>query len=75
MVPGDSFDLPEGLVTVDDAARYLGVARETIRRHISQGRLEAHRQENTPGRHGWCWMIDTAELMRVRAEKESDTAS
>lgn len=65
-VPVSSLALPAGTVSIEDAAAYLGVARETVRRCVNQGLLAAERHENTPGRQGWRWQISTDELMRFK---------
>lgn len=58
--------LPPGFVSVEDAARWLGVSDETLRRHIAEGRIKAERQNATHGRAGWRYIITTAEVNRVR---------
>jgi excisionase family DNA binding protein len=61
--------LPRGVVSVKDAAVYLGCARETIRRYLLDGTLAGHRQEQTPGRHGFSWMITTESLMALKSRR------
>lgn len=58
--------LPDGFVNVEDAARFLGVSDETIRRHIEEGRIKAVRQEGVHGRTGWRYIIPTSELNRLK---------
>lgn len=57
--------LPGGKMNVEDAARWLGVSDETIRRHIAEGRIKAEREQDVHGRTGWRWVIDTAEVNRL----------
>jgi len=64
-VPVTAETLPPGGVSVTDAARYLGVSDETVRRYIDAGRIRAERQASA-GREGWRHVIPTEELNRVR---------
>ncbi|WP_254622822.1 helix-turn-helix domain-containing protein [Rhodococcus sp. W8901] len=47
------------LVTIGDAAAYLGCSTRTVRRYISAGRIEAYRVGNRMIR------VDSAELDRL----------
>lgn len=58
-------ELPAGYVSSDDAARYLRVAPQTIRRMIERGDIVAV-PDNTSGRFGWRWLINTSELMAYK---------
>lgn len=59
--------LPAGfLMVIEDAAEWLGVSDESLRRYISAGRIEAVREEGTHGRMGWRWAVPTEELNRVK---------
>lgn len=58
--------LPPGEVNVEDAARFLQVSDETIRRHIVEGRIKARREHDVHGRSGWRWVVPTSEVNRLR---------
>ena len=56
-------------LNISQAARAVGIARNTVQRHIKQGRLSC--EVNTQGKK----LIDTSELTRVYGELKSDGAS
>lgn len=57
---------PTGYMSVRDAATYLSVTSETIRRWISSGRISASKVETgARGRLGWRWIVDTREVERL----------
>ena len=60
-------DLPPGVVSVGDAAKFLGVTPETVRRNLATGHIVGKKEEGTAGHERWRWVIDSAELLRVRA--------
>ena len=65
-VPVSSEHLPPGEVSVEDAAAYLKVSDETVRRYISLGRIEARVEQGSVGSMGWRYVIPTEELARLR---------
>ena len=64
--------LPEGFLTVEQTARYVGLSDERIRQLIDEGRLQARRQKDTIGREGWRWLVDTGEATRFKKVRETD---
>lgn len=66
LVPEDVSRLPLGYVNVEDAATYLRVSDETVRRLIVDGRLEADQQQQAHGPAGWRWIVKTPSLNRLR---------
>lgn len=59
--------LPSGfLVGLEDAASWLGVSDESLRRYIAADRIEAVREDGTHGRMGWRWAFMTDELNRIK---------
>lgn len=59
--------LPSGyLVRLEDAAEWLGVSDETLRRYIAADRVEAIREDGTNGRMGWRWVFETDEINRLK---------
>lgn len=59
--------LPSGFfVGIEDAAKWLQVSDESLRRYIAAGRIEAVREDGTAGRMGWRWGVPTDELNRVK---------
>lgn len=63
----DVTKLPSGFfMIVEDAANWLGVSDESLRRYVAAGRIDAVREEGTHGRMGWRWAIPTEELNRVK---------
>lgn len=63
----DMAKLPSGfLVGLDDAADWLGVSDESLRRYVGANRIEAIREDGTHGRMGWRWAFTTDELNRVK---------
>lgn len=60
--------LPDGHVDVGNAARALGVTRQTIVRWIVDGVIAAERQDS-PGRQGFRYRIPTPEIARLRRER------
>lgn len=64
-----SVRLPRGFVSVADAAAFLGVSDETIRRWIQTDRLDAQQvEERARGREGWRWVVPTTALTKARRE-------
>jgi hypothetical protein len=61
-------DPNRALVTFEEAARYLGIHTSTLRRWITGGKLNAvsPTASETPK------VIETSEILRVRALLESD---
>jgi hypothetical protein len=51
------------MVSVEEAARKLGVSDETVRRRIREGLFPGARQDQVPG--GWRWMIPAGEIPAV----------
>lgn len=49
----------EGYLTVDEAAKRLGISRDTVRRRIKRGELRAEKRK---GPYGECWMIPESEI-------------
>lgn len=49
----------DGYFTIDEAATRLGVSRDTIRRKIRRGELQAERRQ---GPYGIQWMIPESEI-------------
>lgn len=71
---GFESELPVGfLVGLEDAAQWLGVSDESLRRYIGAGRIEGVREEGTHGRMGWRWALPTEELNRVKRLATSKT--
>ena len=61
--------LPRGFVSVADAAAFLGISDETVRRWIVNGRLDADQvEERARGREGWRWVVPTSALSKARRE-------
>lgn len=59
--------LPSGfLLTVVDAAAFLGVSDESLRRYGKSGRIECVREDGTHGRHGWRYAVTSDEVNRVK---------
>jgi len=53
-------------VSLEDAARFLGVSGETFRRYIADGKIEAQKQYGVHGRQGWRWVVSTDEVNRAK---------
>jgi len=58
--------LPPGLLSLLDASICLGVSTQTVRNRIEIGQIAAVRQERSPGRMGWRWLVPTAEVRRLK---------
>jgi predicted DNA-binding transcriptional regulator AlpA len=66
-----SSDLPEqGFLDLRDAAKWLGISKTTLHEWINDGDVKAVKDEPYQGKMGWRWLIPTAELRRVKAERE-----
>ena len=61
--------LPAGLVSVTDAARFLDVSDEWIRRRIASQELTMHKRRGR-GSAGWRFLVETAELNKMKAKLE-----
>jgi hypothetical protein len=48
--------------TIAEAARQLGVSRDTVRRHIRRGRLPASKR---PTSNGLAWLVDLSDDARA----------
>ncbi len=55
----------KGFVGVDDAAKWLGLHRETVRRMIEEGRLKGVVAEGGRGSQGWRYVVPVAALQKV----------
>jgi DeoR/GlpR family transcriptional regulator of sugar metabolism len=66
LVSEDVPHLPPGYINVEDAATYLQVSDETIRRLIVDGQLEAEKQRQAHGPSGWRWIVRTPSVNRLR---------
>lgn len=67
LVPLQEDRLPRGYVNVTDAARWLRVSDETVRRWIQSGRLEGiQTRVAARGREGWRWLVPTEALNALR---------
>ncbi len=64
-IPEDAEELPEGYVSLADAARWLGLTSEALRKAIRSGRLPAQR-ERSSGKQGWRYVIRTEDLNQWR---------
>ena len=53
--------------TVDEAAKRLGVSRDTVMRRIHKGELDAHQEERPQG-HVWRVVIPEEEPSKVNGE-------
>jgi DeoR/GlpR family transcriptional regulator of sugar metabolism len=62
--------LPAGYVNVEDAATYLQVSDETVRRLIVDGQLEAEKQQQVHGPSGWRWIVKTASVNRLKKVRD-----
>lgn len=49
----------EGYLSIEEAAKRLGVSSDTVRRRIKRGDLRAEKQK---GPYGYCWMIPESEI-------------
>lgn len=59
--------LPGGFrVRLQDAADYLGVSDESLRRYIKAGRIASVEEDGTQGRTGWRHALTTDEVNRVQ---------
>lgn len=56
------------LLTADEAARYLGCARETIRRYLRAGVLTGYRRLEKTGDQQGRWLIARSALRTLQAE-------
>jgi hypothetical protein len=69
-IPEDADRLPAGYVSLADAAKWLGVTTEALRKAIRSGRLAAER-ERSSGKQGWRYVVRTADLNRWRRERRT----
>jgi len=63
----------KGYVGVDDAAKWLGLHRETVRRMIEEGRLKAEVAEGGRGSQGWRYVVPVSALKRADKLKAKTT--
>ncbi len=69
----DAPRLPRGLMSVEDAAAWIGVSDETLRRYIEDGTFQgASKERNTWGREGWRWVVDTSQLMAFKKVRDTN---
>lgn len=61
-----------GLVTVIEAAKFLGVSEETIKRRIRRGELNGHQQ---PRPQGYSWMVDIPDEILDRTTTHNNTTT
>jgi hypothetical protein len=66
-VPLSATEMPEGFVSLADAARFLGVARETLRRGINQGTISAEVEHDPEDSDRWRYVFRSEEVLRVKA--------
>ncbi len=72
-IPEDAGELPEGFVSLADAAKWLGVSPEAVRKAIRSGRLPAQR-ERSSGKQGWRYVIRTTDLNLWKRRVRRDSA-
>lgn len=63
--------LPTGYVTAEDAATYLGVSGETVRRLIRDDKLIAAQDDQAQGPAGWRWLVFTPTLQTYRQARRA----
>jgi hypothetical protein len=71
LVEEDVPKLPQGFVNVEDAAIFLQVSDETVRRFIVEGELGGERQRHAHGPQGWRWVIPTRDVNRLKRVREA----
>ncbi len=67
------FLYPTGFVSLADAAKWLGVSPEAVRKAIRSGRLPAQR-ERSSGKQGWRYVIRTTDLNLWKRRVRRDSA-
>jgi hypothetical protein len=72
LVSEDADKLPPGYINVEDAANFLRVSDESVRRFISTGTLYAEKQYQAHGPVGWRWIIPTAGINRLKSLRKSE---
>ena len=68
----DARRLPAGFISVEDAAVWIGVSDETMRRYIREGMFTGVTEEDESwGREGWRYVIDTQALMAFKKVRDT----